>query len=36
MATALSRSPLHVCGGRLHAIEKLFVARYIVIDEKKI
>ena len=29
MATALSRSPLHVCGGRLHAFEKLFVARYI-------
>ena len=23
MATALSRSPLHVCGGRLHAFEKL-------------
>ena len=29
MATALSRSPLHVCGGRLHAFEKLLVARYI-------
>ena len=33
MATAPSRSPLHarvhvhVCGGRLHAFEKLFVAR---------
>ena len=27
MATALSRSPLYVRGGHLHAFEKLFVGR---------
>jgi hypothetical protein len=29
MATALSRSPLYVRGGHLHALEKLFVAHSI-------
>jgi len=27
MATDLSRSPLYVCGGHLHAFEKLLVAK---------
>ena len=29
MATAHSRSPLYVRGGRLHALEKLFVAHSV-------
>ena len=33
MATALSRSPLYVRGGRLHAFEKLF-ALTLYIDRK--
>jgi len=35
MATALSRSPLHVCGGRLHAFKKLcsLLTPYISTEE---
>eukprot|EP00964_Phaeocystis_antarctica_P013173 scaffold7213_cov54-Phaeocystis_antarctica.AAC.1 len=34
MATALTRSPLYVRGGHLHAFEKLFLLLTLYIDRK--